>query len=206
MASGAANPVADYNPPAFATPTRWDVVKMAGVTCPGYCTISGFDRGWGWDVKSGKGEQGTTPTYVNKQECEGDITFYLWLGQHFVLWESYRPLFLYDPTKTATLQAVSIFHPSLYDIGIKSVVTRKLSPARHIGDNLFTIVAKLLAYEPPPKANAVATPKSAVLNVKDLQKQYGTSEARTAPSPMDPLEQKLKNTVATAQSVGVLPP
>ena len=183
MASGALNPVSDYNPPQFVVPTRWDVVKISGVTCPGYCEISGFDRGWGWDVKSGKGAQGTTPTYTSKQECEGDVTFYLWTGAHFVAWETFRPLFLYDPTKTTTLQAVSIFHPSLADLGIKSVVTRKLSPIRHLGENLYSVVAKLLAYEPPPKDSAVATPTSATTG--------SGVNTKPPPAPTDPLQQKV---------------
>jgi hypothetical protein len=183
MASGENNPIADYNPPLIAFRTAWDVVLISGVTCPGYCEISGFERGWGWDVKEGKGAQGTTPTYTNKQRCEGEIVFYLWTAQDFIDWEGFRPLFLYDPTKSNTPQAVSIEHPSLADIGIKSVVTQKISPIRHLGNQLYSCTVKLLEYAPPPPANAVASPTGT--------KPDATLQNSEAPAPTDPLQQKI---------------
>ena len=183
MASGELNPVADYDPPAFGQFGAWDVVRISGVTCPGYCEITGFERGWGWDVKEGKGAQGTTPTYTNKQKCEGEITFYLWTNQHFVDWETFRPLFLYDPTKANTPQAVSIEHPSLADVGIKSVVTQKISPIKHLGDQLFSCTVKLLEYAAPPPTSAVATPTGT--------KPDSTVQNSEAPAPTDPLQIKI---------------
>ena len=194
MASGALNPLIGYSPPQFtAPPNTWDVVKISGQTCPGYCEISGFERGWGWDVKKGKGAQGQSPTYTNKPECEGEITFFLWTAGHFTAWESFRPLFLYDPTKSTTLQAVSISHPSLEDIGIHRVVCQKISPIRHVGEGLFTCVVKLLEFSPPPPTSAVASPNGT--------KPDTTNPGAPLPaSPQDPEQVKIAQLYAQLQS------
>jgi hypothetical protein len=159
MASGNINPVVDYNPPTFTLRSSWDTVKIGGMLCPGICEITGFERGWGWDIKQGKGAQGTDFTYTSKIECEGEITFYLWTGQHFQQWETFRPQFKYDPTKNTKPQPISIFHPSLHDIDVTKVVTRKISPIKHLGDLYFSCTVKFLCWEPPPAGvSAVATP------------------------------------------------
>lgn len=182
MASGAANPVADYDPLVYSPISAWDVVVIDGVTSPGICEISGFDRGWGWDVKKGKGAQGQTPTYTNKQECEGEIVFYLWTNAQFVAWETFRQKFQYDPTKSNTPRPVKIDHPSLADIGIKSVVTQKISPIRHLGELLFSCTVKLLEFAPPPAQSAVSTPTGTKPTVPLNP---------PGPSPLDPLQQKI---------------
>lgn len=184
MASGSVNPVADYNPPTYTLRSSWDFVKVQGQSSPGICEINGFERGWGWDVKEGKGAQGTSPTYTNKQRCEGEIIFYLWTGQHFQAWETFRPLFKYDPTKANTPQPISIFHASLHDLDINRVVTQKISPIRHLGLCYFSCTVKLLAWEPPPPANAVSTP------TKPKPDKSGPNAAQP-PGPFDDLQQKI---------------
>lgn len=186
MSSGALNPIADYNPPVVANPNRWDVVTIAGQTCPGYCEIAGFERKWKWDKKTGKGAQGTTCTYTGKPAVEGELIFFLWTGLHFVQWEIFRPLFQYDPTKQQT-QAIDIFHPSLADLNIKAVVIESISPIRHIGHNLYECRVKASEYVPPPKAAAVATPAGA-----KAAAGAGSGSNPAAPSPTDPLQIKIQ--------------
>jgi hypothetical protein len=184
MASGALNPLIGYDPPQFnAPPNRWDYILLSGQQSPGYCKISGFKRGNKWDTKRGKGAQGQNQTYTNKPGAEGEITFYLWTATHFAQWESFRPLFLYDPTKTTTLQAVQIDHPSLADLGIKRVVTQDISPIYHDGAGLFYCVANLMEFDPPPPTSAVASPSAAKPN---------TPPGATPPaSPQDPLQAQI---------------
>lgn len=184
--AGAVNPISpidDYNPPTFANPSQWDVVILQGITCPGICTISGFERKWVLDKKKGKGAQGVSVTYVGEEAAEGEVTFSIWTGQQRVLWQSFRPLFLYDPTRT-TLQAVDIYHPSLRAIGISKVICEWLSPEKHVGSNLYQIVAKLVEWKPPPNKSAVATPTTAKTN-------SGSGVGGNAKSPLDPLQQKI---------------
>lgn len=185
MASGALNPLIGYDPPQVtAPPNRWDYIFLNGQQSPGYCKISGFKRGNKWDIKRGKGAQGQNPTYTNKPECAGEITFYLWTETHFVQWETFRPLFLYDPTKTKTLQAVQIDHPSLADLDIKRVVTQDLSPIYDDGAGLYHCTANLMEFTPPPKDSAVSSPSAAKPN-------NPIAGAPLPPSPQDPMQQKI---------------
>lgn len=184
MSSGTLNPLADYSPPILANPNRWDIVVIGGNICPGYVEISGFERKWNWDTKTGKGAQGTTNTYTGKPAVEGELTFYLWTGLHFLQWEQFRPLFKYDPTKKTT-QAIDIFHPSLADLDIKSVVCQSVGPIKHVGNNLYACHVKLIEYVPPPKAAAVATPTGSKTGA-------GAGASSTAPAPTDPLQIKIQ--------------
>lgn len=183
MASGANNPLSGYNPPSFQLPDPWDVVQISGQICPGYCTIEGFERKWNWDVKNGKGAQGTTKSYVAKPDVTGRFTFYVWTGQQFTQWEQFRPLFLYDPTKK-NIQSVDVLHPSLQDLGITSLVCNSLSPLKHTGHGLFTCVAEMGEFTIPPKAAAVATPTGSNSTTKPPVNPQ-------APAPTDPQQIKI---------------
>jgi hypothetical protein len=185
MASGALNPLANYNPPLTNTPDAWDVCQIEGTTCPGHCEIRGFDRKWNWDKKTGKGAQGTRSTYTGKPAVEGEIEFFLYTGQHFAQWEKFRPLFKYNPTKTST-QAVHVDHPSLADIDVTALVCESIAPIRHLGLNYFSCIVKFSEFVPPPPAAAVATPTTAATG-----KGAGASAGGTLPSPLDPLQARV---------------
>lgn len=138
-------------------PQDWDVITLGGQVSPGICKVSEFPRAHEWDQKKGKGTLGATLTYVGRPLAKGSITFRLWTSLHFQQWDLFRPLFKYDPTKT-TAQGVDIYHPSLVDVEINSVVCEEIGNIIHAGDGLYTITVKLVEYAPPPKASAVSTP------------------------------------------------
>ncbi len=160
MTTGAVNPLLNYNPPAFYAPSTWDVIQLEGVTCPGTVRISGFDRKFRWDKKGGKGAQGETLSYVMKYAAQGRLLFYVWTEAHFEAWETFVPLFKYDPTRT-TLQAVTIWNPLLSDVDITQVVVESIGPFEHQGAGLWTREVNVIEWNPPPKAAAVATPTAA---------------------------------------------
>ena len=184
MATGNLNPLVLYFAPLSAPPSIYDVVTIQGQVCPGTVTLSGFKRKWNWDKKQGKGSQGTTPTQVGKPAVTGDLTFWLWSGDHFAAWETFRPLFLYDATR-ASVQAVSVFHPALSDLGINSLVCESLSPILHVGNNLYSCVAEMAEFIPPPKAAAVSTPTTSKTG------QGAGTGAQTPPAPTDPQQVKI---------------
>lgn len=138
-------------------PQSWDTVRIGQVTSPGICEIGDWKQKPEWDVKRGKGVLGATITFVGRAPARGTITFKLWTSAHFVAWDSFRPLFKYNPAKKA-VQAIDIFHPSLADIELNSVVCEGIGSAKHMGGGLYTIDVDLLEYFPPPKASAVGTP------------------------------------------------
>lgn len=149
MSSGLVDPV--------SFPQIWDSILIGGVQSPGMCKVHEFRRAHEFDVKKGKGAFGATITFVGRPPAKGDITFYLWASSHFVAWENFRLLLKYDPTKKA-VQAIDIYHPSLADIDITSVVTESIGNIVHEGDQLYSITVSFLEYFPPPKVAAISTP------------------------------------------------
>ena len=150
------------------------------------CTWQGWGRKYKWDSKAGKGAQGETLTYTMRHAARGTFRFWLYTGLHFVLWEGFRPAFLYDPTKQNT-QAVSIFHPCLADLGISAVICESLMPAMHQGAGLWMIEVELAEWNPPPKAAAVATPTTAQSG------RNGPVVNPQAPDPTNPLITKIQS-------------
>jgi hypothetical protein len=152
MASEALNP--------FDHPQDWDSIRIGNVASPGVCTIDGFDREYGWDVKKGKGTAGATLTQTTTPPAEGTVTFELWDDGHFREWAEFRPLLKYDPAKKRNQQAISIYHPSLADLDIASVVTKKISPIKHLGGGRYQVKVEFIEFFPVPKVAAVSTPTS----------------------------------------------
>lgn len=155
MASGAVDPINN--------PEAWDFVLIGGVQCPGRCKVGEFKRANEWDIKKGKGSLGATVTYVSRPPAKGGIEFYLWLPIHFQQWETFRPLFKYDPTKKA-VKAIDIYHPGLADIDVTSVVCEMIGNLQNDGMGLWTVKVDLLEYFPPPAKPAISTPQGAVGN------------------------------------------
>jgi hypothetical protein len=138
----------------------YDTIAIAGVTCPGWCKLSGFDRPYEWDVKKGKGVKGSTTTLVSLPPAEGSITFFAWLASHFEDWNDFLPLLKYDPTKKQG-QAFEVYHPLLVDLEIHSLVCKKIGIWTNDGKGYWSRQVDFLEYYPAPKQSAVSTPTSA---------------------------------------------
>ncbi|SRR5258708_2215308 len=141
----------------------WDKIQLGLTTSPGICIINNAERKYGWDIKRGKGTLGGTVTFNESPPVEFSIQFLLWEPQHFIQWSTFRTLFKYDPTKKTTT-AIDIYHPSLADIDIKSVVCKSLGGIKHDGKQLYSIDVELIEYHPPPKKSAVSTPDTSKPN------------------------------------------
>ncbi len=146
----------DSNP--IDNPQAWDFAIIGGKATPGCIkSIDGFERPYGWDKKKGKGAKGATGTLTNMPPAEGSITWELWTSEHFRLWDEIRAIIKYDPTKKPA-SAFDIYHPSLADVDVNSVVTEGISPIKHDGGGRYSITVKFGEYLPSPKASATSTP------------------------------------------------
>ena len=144
-------------------PTDYDFVQMGGRQNPGIAVVTGFKRAFGWDIKKGKGTKGATLTLADYPPCEGSIKFLLWLEEHFTDWATFRELFNYDSSKKPA-GAVDIYHPTLADIGINSVVCKSIEALVHEGKQMYSITVELIEYWPPPKKSAASTPNGSKSN------------------------------------------
>jgi hypothetical protein len=183
MATGQVTPL--------SAPQVYDVVEIGGVVSPGICRVKGFKRPQKWDTKKGKGVRGSTSTLVQFPPAQGTITFYLWEDAHFVAWETFRTLFLYDPTKKGA-QAVDIWYPTLLDLNINSVVTEDISalePASDPPNGLWVCTVSLLEYFPPSNKPAVSTPS---MSQQQAQPKFSeSSQGVLPPSAQDQQQQEM---------------
>ncbi len=147
----------------FDDPAEFDIIEINGQVCPGICELSGWKRPTEWDVKKGKGTKGGTATLSQLPPAKGSVKFKLWTPQQFEDWADFRKNFKYDPTKK-TINAVDVFHPSLAEIDIVSVVTESIGAVEPEGKGLFSITVELLEYLPPPKKTASGTPSGSSSN------------------------------------------
>ncbi len=138
-------------------PQAHDFILLGTAQSPGICRPFEPKREADFDVKKGKGTFGSTVTYVGRPPAKWGIVFELWLARHWDEWTAYVPLLNYDPTKKK-VQAIDIYHPSLAEIGIKSVVTTSIGMIKHEGKGLYTRTVEFLEYFPSPKVSAVSTP------------------------------------------------
>ena len=165
----------------FDQPWDWDYCYVAGVICPGYCEVTGWDREWGWQEKHARGMQGNILTYTGKPAAKGQIKFYLTEGHDFAEWVTFLPLFKYDPTRINT-SAVDVRHPAIQFLEVKACVTLHISQPEHEGLNLWSITVKMAEFTKPPPAPAVSTPAGSNAGA-------GVNPSAT-PSPTDPAEIK----------------
>lgn len=142
----------------FLDPQAFDVVKIAGVECPGICVLTGFARSAEWDIKKGRGTKGGTATLSQLPPSKGSIEFSLWTDAQFEFWNTtYRKLFIVDPTRKGG-SAMDIYHPALAEIGVHSVVVEEIGALEHKGKGLYSITVKVIEYLPPPKKTITSTP------------------------------------------------
>ena len=177
MSSGAVNPIDN--------PQIWDVIRLGQAISPGICKVGEWKREHQWDVKKGKGTLGGTVTFVGRPPAKGSITFKLWTPDHFAEWDLFRPLLKFDPTKK-TVSAIDIYHPSLADIDIHSVVTETIGNVVHEGDQLYSITVDFIEYFPPPKAAAVGTPSGS----KSAKSTTGSNSTGKSDDPVADAQQK----------------
>ncbi len=189
---------ADINPIQFSS--DWQYITIAGKNSPGAIPpngVRGFDRETGWDKKRGKGTQGATLSLTSFPPTEGQITFQLWEPFHFVEWIAFRKLLKYTPKKTATrADALDIYYPSLADVDVTSVVTAKISPARHVGKGLYLITVDFIEWVDPPKVSVVAT--------TNTSKADGPAPG-AAPNPIIAAKQKMVAELAAKSAAIRLP-
>jgi hypothetical protein len=162
--SGRVNPIDN--------PAAWDTVVIAGQSWPGLAKIEGDPSlPYTWDVKEGRGADGATTTLTGTASTEFAVVFYLWTRAHFVAWDLFRTLLKYNTSALGglipsplALRAFDFYHPSLADIDVMRVCTKRIGAIQYEGDGMWTAKVELLKYGPPPKRPAIATPAGTLLD------------------------------------------
>ena len=160
-------------------PEAYDVLVLAGLESPGICKLTVPTRETGWDQQQGKdgsaGESVQNGTKGLEIQCE----FYLWKDpatgiDHFAEWDSFV-LLLKEPTKKNSPKALDIYHPSLENKGISSVVVKSWSNPQPDGVGGGTAKVVFLEYLPSKPKGAGGKPKGS--------KAGGEGSGAQAPDP-----------------------
>ncbi len=171
-------------------PGAWDVLLVENVPTPGWIAdISGFGLKTGWDVKTGKGAKGASITLTNQPPSKGSITWViggLTARLQFSQWAEFLPRFKYAPDRNASTNAVAVYHLSLADLGITSVVVEEILPWKHMGRKRYERKIDFIVWTPPPVQSIVSTPTRA----------SETSGASVKGSPPDPISDEIQRRIA----------
>ena len=141
----------------------FDAIYIGGTRSPGVIAVNGiegFRRKTKWDKKLGKGSKGAVSTLTQEPPAEGRITFLLWLPHHWDDWATFLPLLQYTPDKGAE-QAVSVYHPELYALGISALVTEEIGLITHLGRGRYERIVQFHEWQQPPAVSIVETPSAA---------------------------------------------
>jgi hypothetical protein len=147
----------------ISDPQSWDYAIIGGQQSPLIHSMDGFDRPNGFQEKRGKGSIGATLTMTSKPPTSGSITFNLWRSADFQAWGVFSQQFFTRPQTTPDKAALSIYHPSLADIQLTSVVVGKpdgkggVTRIRHAGKGLYLVTVHFIEYVPTPQISAVST-------------------------------------------------
>lgn len=140
----------------LATVDAYDYLWVAGQKSPGFVTLSGHDRNYGWDVKKAPGQKGATTTFTGDEPADFTARFHLVrddsVGRNdFEDWPAFDAL-LRSSVDGKTPKALDVYHPDLATNGITSIVLKGFGGVEHDGQGGQIITVKLLEYRPPKKA------------------------------------------------------
>lgn len=99
----------------YTDPNPWDVIYFEGEPAPGRARIHGGGIGRKVDRKSGSGSDGLSLTDKGLDPKDVEIELLLWTDAMLREWDKLLPRIL--PTKLSKKDIVSVFYPSLNQIG-----------------------------------------------------------------------------------------
>jgi hypothetical protein len=146
-------------------PDLFSVITVGDRTSPGVVTLSNHDRGHNWDVKTVKGTDGSSSSYVGSPVGQFKASFTLVKDvetgeDQFELWDDFQRYLetLLTGEKPA---AVSIYHPDLARQHYTEVTLAGISGVTHDQNGVGFVTVDFIEYKPPkPKPIKSTTAKT----------------------------------------------
>jgi hypothetical protein len=135
----------------------WDTLVVAGVPLPGAARISSGGRQYETDKKKVVGADGQTLTGLGHVPAQLDIALTIWTGRQFQAMSALIPTLLPLPGK-GTPQPLAVYHPSLVELGIRSLYFTFIGVLIHMGKGKFERHLRATEFLPTKPANVTATP------------------------------------------------
>ena len=122
---------------------------------PGVVTLSGHDRGHNWDIKTTKGVDGATTSYVGAPPGEFVAAFsltkdYTTGEDQFADWDTFQ-IYLESLLPGPEPKAAPIYHPDLARQHYSEITVSSIGGMVHSGNGVGTVTVKFLEYKPPKK-------------------------------------------------------
>jgi hypothetical protein len=159
----------------------WDRFVVAGRALPGVATVKS-SREVAIDERNSVGNDGATLTHTGNRSGKVDVRLRLWTQKQWDEWEKRVPELLAKSGKTRP-SPVTVYHPTLAVLGIKSLICTKVDGGHAQPGGLCEIELNFVEFLPPSKAGIV-TPKRAAINL-DLNNAV-TGQKKTGPTPVPP--------------------
>jgi hypothetical protein len=175
---------APINWPPGSRDKAWNTVTISGLAMPGTCKVSGIGYKHDIHIKKTPGKNGATITDLGRQPATFTVTCQLACQADLDGFEMTLPLL--EPVQSngskQELEAVTISHPALAIVGIKSCKVEEIS-IPHPGSVLGTYEVELKCIEHRPVASmpgtGTATKDVRAWNRRNMPGQNG---AGTAPA------------------------
>jgi len=173
-ATGGRNPIPFWDQPSSLDPSNsnfpeWAVVRLAGQTLPGLCSVSG-GRAKRFDIKKSPGKNFATITHQGFDPATIKVTERIWTRQQlYALW-LIMPLLqpMFEAAHNAASLAVDVYHPALALQSISAVLISRISLLHPTpGTNgCWEQDIELIEWRKPDNKNATETPIAAASFVR----------------------------------------
>jgi hypothetical protein len=153
------------------------VLQVGDRTSPGVVTLTNHDRGKNWDVKTVKGQDGSTSSYVGSPVGQFKASFKLVKDyetgeDQFELWDEFQA-YLETLIDGTTPKAVAIYHPDLARQHITDVTLKGITGMTYDEKGCGYVSVDFIEYKPPKKKKqtktAAAPPKQAKASPKNAR-------------------------------------
>lgn len=183
-------------PNPTANPKLFEVFKLAGQTSPGVLKQPAFPdakRVEGWDVATAPGKDGGGLEHKGAKPQKFSCEIELWVdenGDRFADWEKWSPLLATSSKDGDEQQALDIYHPTLDELGITSVVVATWEPPKLQEPGGSSVVKIEFIDAATLKTKNTGAPKGSANN-KPQGGGGGNNKANEKPDPNADLKRQL---------------
>lgn len=184
------------SPRPHLNPELYETFKLAGQKSPGVLKQPAFadaKKAEGWDVGTAPGKDGSALEHKGAKPAKFSCEITLWSdenGDRFDEWEKWKPLLGTSSKDGDEQQALDIYHPTLDEIGITSVVIATWSPPALDGPGGSSTVKIEFIDAAVLKSKNTGAPKGSANNKKGNGGQPGAKKEEK-PDPNADLKAKL---------------
>lgn len=134
----------------ITNPDAYDHILLGGIESV-LCEVAGASSPRKWDEQKGYGSSGATIVYTGDGLANFAVKFMFYRTEDFVAWDAFSLQLAKSPSG-AKPTALDIYHPTLEQLGIVSVVVEDVGQLTQVADGMWVIEVKFKQYRAPTPA------------------------------------------------------